>query len=63
MGRAAREAGGKWPKQTLWGKSFLLAKVDEVTTDPMDYRILLILPRLYMRWAASCTGRRPPVAD
>ena len=46
------EAGGRWPQQTLWGKAFFLSKVDDVTTDPMDYSILLIIPRLYRRWAS-----------
>ena len=33
------------------GKAFFLSKVQGFTTDPMDCRVLLILPRLYRRWA------------
>ena len=46
------EAGGRWPQQTLWGKAFFLSKVEDATTDPIDYRIVLILPRLNRRWAS-----------
>ena len=45
------EQGAQWPQQTRWGKAFVLSKVEGVTTDPMDFRTLLIMPRLYRRWA------------
>ena len=41
---------GGWPSQMLWGRALFLSKVEGVTTDPMDYRILVILPRLCWRW-------------
>ena len=45
------EAGARWPQHTKWGKAFFLSKVQGFTTDPMDFRVLLILARLYRRWA------------
>ena len=46
------EGGANWPQPTTWGKAFFLTKTEEPSTDPMDYRILLILSRLYRRWAS-----------
>ena len=34
------EFGACWPQQTRWGKAFFLSKVQGVTTDPMDFRVL-----------------------
>ena len=45
------EQGAQWPQQTRWGKALVLSTVEGVTTDPMDFRILLILPRFYRRRA------------
>ena len=46
------EKGAPWPSPTTWGKAFFLSKTEEPSTDPMEYRILLILSRLYRRWAS-----------
>ena len=46
------EGGASWPQPTTCGKAFFLANTDEPSTDPMDYRIILILSRLYRRWAS-----------
>ncbi|WP_353239581.1 hypothetical protein, partial [Limnohabitans sp.] len=46
------EQGAPWPTATTWGKAFFLSKNDEPSTAPMEYRILLILSRLYRRWAS-----------
>jgi len=46
------EKGALWPSPTKWGKALFLSKTDEPSTDPMEYRILLILSRLYRRWAS-----------
>ena len=35
-----------------WGKAHFLAKTPEASLDPMDFRILLVLQRLYRRWAS-----------
>ena len=43
--------GAPQPQQTKWGKAFFLSKVQGFTTDPMEFRALLILARLYRRWA------------
>ena len=47
----AIEAGMPWPEPMSWGKAHLLAKDLEPSLDPTDYRILLVLQRLYRRWA------------
>ena len=46
------EEGAPWPSPTTWGKAFFQSKTEEPSTDPMEYRILLILSRLYRRWAS-----------
>ena len=46
------EEGAPCPSPTTWGKAFFLSKTEEPSTDPMEYRILLILSRLYRRWAS-----------
>jgi hypothetical protein len=46
------EEGAPWPRPTTWGKAFFLCKTEEPSTDPMEYKILLILSRLYRRWAS-----------
>ena len=46
------EEGAPWPQPTAWGKAFFLCKTEEPSTDPMEYRILLILSKLYHRWAS-----------
>ena len=43
------EAGAPWPTPTKWGKAVCLAMVEGFTTNTRDFRILLILSRLYRR--------------
>ena len=47
------EQGAPWPRRR-WGKRFLPVqnKTEEPSTDPVVYKILLILPRLYRRSAS-----------
>ena len=33
------------------GKAHLLSKEEEASLDPLQYRILLVMQRLYRRWA------------
>ena len=47
----AVEAGHPWPNGVMHGKAAFLAKDEIPSLDPMQYRILLILPILYRRWA------------
>ena len=47
----AIENGLPWPEPMKWGKAHFLAKTEEASLDPLDYRILLVLQRLYRRWA------------
>ena len=35
----------------FWGKAHFFAKDEEPSLDPMEYRVLLVLQRLYRRWA------------
>ena len=46
------EEGLDWPEPLHWGKAYFLAKTDEASLDPMDYMIILVLQRLYRRWAS-----------
>ena len=52
----AVEKGMPWPDDTNWGKAFFLNKTHFAATDPMDYRIILILSRLYRRWSTIRLG-------
>ena len=47
----AIEEGAPWPTDTVHGKGAFLAKDPNDLDDPLKYRILLILPMLYRRWA------------
>ena len=47
----AIEQGAPWPTDTSQAKAAFLSKTPESSLDPLDYRVLLILPVLYMRWA------------
>ena len=46
------EEGRPWPEPQHWGKAHLIGKTEEASLDPYDYRILLVLQRLYRRWAS-----------
>ena len=45
------EAGADWPSDLLHGKASFLSKTEEASSDPLKYRILLLLPALYRKWA------------
>ena len=45
------EAGASWPSDLLHGKASFLSKTEEPSSDPLKYRILLLLPVLYRKWA------------
>ena len=47
------EAGAPWPKDLLVGKAAFLSKNLAKTEDALSYRVLLILPVLYRRWAST----------
>eukprot|EP00973_Karenia_brevis_P010882 1473597-Karenia_brevis.AAC.1 len=47
------EEGAEWPQALLQGKAVLLPKDPEDRFNPLAYRILLILPNIYRRWAAA----------
>ena len=54
------EKGAPWPDDLLVGKAAFLSKDNTRTEDALAYRILLILPVLYRRWAsARLTDLRP----
>ena len=46
------ENGMKWPSHLLQGKAAFLAKDPTKLDDPLSYRVLLLLPVVYRRWAA-----------
>ena len=45
------EAGLPWPTATNQAKAAFLSKHPTPSTDPLGYRVLLILPVVYRRWA------------
>ena len=45
------EDGKPWPDGLQHAKAAYLAKDANKTENPLDYRVLMILPCLYMRWA------------
>ena len=47
------EDGEAWPDDILQAKATHLAKDAERTDDPIAYRVLMILPVLYRRWAST----------
>ena len=47
------EAGAPWPEQMLHTKATYLAKDINNMDDALKYRVLLITPILYRRWAAT----------
>ena len=46
------EEGHGWPDTIPTAKAAFLAKDPSKTDDPLSYRVLLILPTLYRRWAS-----------
>ena len=44
------EAGAPWPEQLSLTRAAFLAKEEDSDLDPMDYRVLLMLPSVYRRW-------------
>ena len=56
--------GLPWPEGVLHGKATFLCKTPEPSLEALDYRILLILPLLYRRWASvRLANLRPWVAS
>ena len=49
----AIEAGADWPDDLQSAKAAFLSKDPAKLDDPLEYRVLLILPVLYRRWASS----------
>ena len=47
------ESGAPWPSDTLHARAAFLSKDTTNTTDPLAYRVLLILPTFYRRWAST----------
>ena len=46
------EGGAAWPQQLLHATSAFLPKDINDAANPLSYRVLLIMPTLYRRWAA-----------
>ena len=49
----AIEGGMSWPSDLQHGRASFLAKGEEPSCDPLKYRILLLLPCLYRKWAST----------
>ena len=47
------ESGAPWPEDMLKAKATFLAKDPALTENHLAYRVLLILPVLYRRWASA----------
>ena len=45
------ESGAEWPDDLCNGRAAYLSKDELHTDDPLAYRVLLILPVVYRRWA------------
>ena len=45
------ESTGRWPAGTTEAKAAFLEKNPEDSDNPLAYRVLLILPGIYRRWA------------
>ena len=56
------ENGASWPKATLHAKAAFLAKEGD-SLDPLNYRILSILPVIYRRWASMRLQHLAPWVD
>ena len=46
------EEGAEWPEQLLHGRAAFLEKDEDDRFNPLAFRVLLILPTLYRRWAS-----------
>ena len=44
------EGGAPWPEQLRYARAAFLAKEEDSDLDPMDYRVLLMLPAIYRLW-------------
>ena len=49
----AIEDGAAWPHDINQGRAAFLSKDSENTDNPLAYRVLLILPTIYRRWATA----------
>ena len=49
----AIEEGAQWPTDITQGRAAFLSKDSQNTEDPLAYRVLLILPTIYRRWATA----------
>ena len=47
------KSGVPWPDDTLHVRAAFLSKDPLNLTDPLAYRVLLILPTIYRRWAST----------
>ena len=47
------ELGCDWPKDVCSAKAAYLSKDTNDLTDPLKYRVVLILPTLYRKWAST----------
>ena len=47
------ESGAPWPDDLTTGRTAFLSKDPDKVEDPLAYRVLLILPVLYRRWAST----------
>ena len=50
------EDGGSWPVDLTNAKAAYLAKDPNRLEDPLAYRVLMILPTVYRRWASTRLG-------
>ena len=55
----ALELGAPLPDQTLHARAAYLANDAGVLGDPLGYGVLLIMPFIYRRWAATHTSKLP----
>ena len=54
------EAGSPWPDGTRHAQASFLPKAPTNLADPIAYRVLLILPTIYRKWAATRLRTRYP---
>ena len=47
------EEGAPLPDEQMMAKAAFLVKSEDKQEDPLSYRVLLILPNLYRRWAST----------
>ena len=59
----AIEGGAPWPSGAHHAKAAFLPKDPDHLADPMAYRVLLILPTLYRKWAATRLHELYPWVD